>query len=99
MADTVGQGTRQRLVWLGLLNLPLLRPIPLPGMASAVGMRCLQVARGLCREQATALPRWLGQRVLNGLMLMAGYTAIPAVVASVVLLWQGSSVLVANALA
>lgn len=65
VADTVGQGVRQRLVWLGLLAMPLLVPVPLPGMASAVGMLCLLVAWGVCRGQMSALPSWLGQRKLS----------------------------------
>ena len=65
VADTVGHGARQRLVWLGLLAMPLLVPITLPGMSSAVGVLCLLVAWGLCRGQMPALPRWLGQRTLS----------------------------------
>jgi hypothetical protein len=65
VADTVGQSARQRLVWLGLLAMPLLVPITLPGMSSAVGVLCLLVAWGLCRGQMPALPRWLGQRTLS----------------------------------
>ena len=34
-------------MWLGLLAMPLLFPIALPGMASAVGVLCLLVAFGL----------------------------------------------------
>jgi hypothetical protein len=65
VAETVGQGARQQLVWLGLLAMPLLFPIALPGMASAVGTLCLLVAFGLCMGQAVALPGWLGKRELS----------------------------------
>ena len=65
LADTVGQGARQRLVWLGLLAMPLLFPIALPGMASAVGTLCLLVAFGLCRGQSVPLPGWLANRALS----------------------------------
>ena len=65
VAETVGQSARQRLVWLGLLAMPLLFPITLPGMASAVGTLCLLVAFGLCMGQAVRLPRWLGNRELS----------------------------------
>jgi len=65
LADTVGQGARQRLVWLGLLAMPLLFPIALPGMASAVGTLCLLVACGLCRGQSVPLPGWLANRALS----------------------------------
>jgi hypothetical protein len=65
VADTVGQGARQQLVWLGLLAMPLLFPISLPGMASAVGTLCLLVAFGLCMGQAVRLPGWLGNRELS----------------------------------
>jgi hypothetical protein len=65
VADTVGQGARQRLVWLGLLAMPLLFPIALPGMASAVGTLCLLVAFGLCRGQSVPLPGWLANRALS----------------------------------
>lgn len=65
VADTVGQGARKQLVWLGLLAMPLLFPIALPGMASAVGTLCLLVAFGLCRGQAVRLPGWLGKRELS----------------------------------
>ena len=65
VADTVGQGARQQLVWLGLLAMPLLFPIALPGMASAVGTLCLLVAFGLFMGQAVALPGWLGNRELS----------------------------------
>ena len=65
LADTLGEGSRQRLLWLGLLAMPLLFPIALPGMASAVGTLCLLVAIGLCRGQAVPLPRWLASLVLS----------------------------------
>lgn len=66
MADTVGQSHRQRLVWLSMLAMPLLFPVALPGMASAVGAFCLFIALGLCLGQPVPLPRWLAQRELNG---------------------------------
>jgi len=65
VADTVGQGGRQQLVWLGLLAMPLLFPIALPGMASAVGTLCVLVAFGLLRGQAVSLPKWLAKRELS----------------------------------
>lgn len=66
MADAVGQSNRQRLVWLGLLAMPLLFPIALPGMASVVGAFCLLIASGLCIGQPVPLPGWLAQREVNG---------------------------------
>lgn len=63
--ETIGQSARQRLVWLGLLAMPLLFPIALPGMASAVGVLCLLVAFGLCSGRSIALPRWLAERELG----------------------------------
>jgi hypothetical protein len=65
LEQTIGANARQRLVWLGLLATPLLFPITLPGMASAVGVLCVFVAAGLCSGQAIALPRWLAQRELS----------------------------------
>ena len=65
VGDTVGQGVRQQLVWLGLLALPLVFPIALPGMASVVGTLCILVAVGLCRGQSVPLPQWLANRALS----------------------------------
>lgn len=65
LADTIGESARQRLVWLGLLAMPLLFPVALPGMGSAVGALCLLVALGLCRGQSLPLPAWLARRELN----------------------------------
>ena len=65
VGDTVGQGVRQQLVWLGLLAMPLVFPIALPGMASVVGTLCLLVAVGLCRGQSVPLPQWLANRALS----------------------------------
>lgn len=65
VGDAVGQGARQQLVWLGFLALPLLFPIALPGMDSAVGTLCLVVALGLCRGRSVPLPMWLAKRTLN----------------------------------
>ena len=65
VGDTVGQGTRQQLVWLGLLAMPLLFPIALPGLGSAVGTLCLVVALGLCRGRSVQLPTWLAKRALS----------------------------------
>nr|WP_315489960.1 exopolysaccharide biosynthesis protein [uncultured Rhodoferax sp.] len=65
VGETVGQGPRQQLVWLGLLAMPLLFPIALPGMASAVGTLCLLVALGLCRGRSVQLPTWLAKRTLS----------------------------------
>ncbi len=61
LENTIGVNARQRLVWLGLLAMPLLFPVALPGMASAVGALCLFVAFGLCTGRTIALPRWLAQ--------------------------------------
>jgi hypothetical protein len=66
MADTVGQSSRQRLVWLSLLAMPLLFPIALPGMASVVGAFSLLIACGLCIGQPVPLPDWLAKREMNG---------------------------------
>lgn len=176
LADTIGDNARQRLVWLGLLAMPLLFPVGLPGMATAVGALCVVVAVGLCAGQTVPLPGWLARRELNaraqtllasmvrravrvlarfgrprllalsnkparllnglmlstaglsmavpvpmisfdnvlpalaivlmcwglrlrdGLMVMAGYVATAAAVASVALLWWGGSVLVTELL-
>jgi hypothetical protein len=65
LADTIGAGARQRLVWLGLLAMPLLFPVALPGMAWLVGSLCVLIAIGLCRGQSLPLPRWLACRVLG----------------------------------
>lgn len=65
LADTLGEGSRRRLVWLGLLAMPLLFPVALPGMASMVGTLCLLIAIGLCRGQSLPLPRWLASRKLG----------------------------------
>lgn len=65
LGETVGRGPRQQLFWLGLLALPLLFPVALPGMASAVGTLCLWVALGLCRGRSAPLPAWLAQRPLG----------------------------------
>lgn len=65
LADTLGEGLRQRLVWLGLLAMPLLFPVALPGMASVVGSLCLLIAIGLCRGQSLPLPRWLASQKLG----------------------------------
>ena len=65
LADTIGDSARQRLVWLGLLAMPLLFPVALPGMASAVGALCMFVAFGLCTGRSVPLPHWLGKRELG----------------------------------
>ncbi|MBY0465678.1 MAG: exopolysaccharide biosynthesis protein [Burkholderiales bacterium] len=65
LADTIGDNARQRLVWLGLLAMPLLFPVALPGMATAVGALCVVVAVGLCAGQTVPLPGWLARRELN----------------------------------
>jgi hypothetical protein len=65
VGDTVGQGVRQQLVWLGLLAMPLVFPIALPGMASVVGTLCLLVAVGFCRGRSVPLPQWLANRALS----------------------------------
>lgn len=65
LADAVGHDSRQRLVWLALLAMPLLFPVALPGMGSAVGVFCLVIAFGLCVGRSVPLPAWLGERTLN----------------------------------
>jgi hypothetical protein len=65
LADTIGESARQRLVWLGLLAMPLLFPVALPGMGTTVGVLCMLVAFGLCTGQSVPLPRWLAKRELN----------------------------------
>ena len=66
LAESVGRSSRQRLVWMGLLAMPLIFPIALPGMASMVGVFCLLIAYGLCIGQPLPLPGWLAKRELNG---------------------------------
>lgn len=66
MADALGQSNRQRVVWLGLLAMPLLFPVALPGMASAVGAVCLLIAFGVVIGQPLPLPGWLARREING---------------------------------
>jgi hypothetical protein len=66
VADTMGSNHRQRLVWLSLLAMPLLFPLALPGMASAVGVLCLLVAWGLCVGRSVPLPEWIARQELNG---------------------------------
>lgn len=65
LGDTIGENTRTRLGWLGLLAMPLLFPVALPGMGSAVGGLCVWVAVGLCMGQPLPLPGWLAKRELN----------------------------------
>jgi hypothetical protein len=74
LADTIGEGVRQRLVWLGLLAMPLLVPVAVPGMASVVGALCLFVASGLCIGRSVPLPNFLARRELGARMqtLLAG---------------------------
>jgi hypothetical protein len=52
------------LRWLGLLALPLLLPLTVPGMATSVGALCLLLAGGLLLARPVALPSWLAQRRL-----------------------------------
>ena len=66
LADAVGQSNRQRLLWLGLLAMPLLFPVALPGMASAVGAFSLLIAYGLFIGRPAPLPDWLAAREMNG---------------------------------
>jgi hypothetical protein len=66
LAETVGESNRQRLVWLSLLAMPLLFPVALPGMSSAVGGFCLLTAYGICVGRSVPLPAWLAKRKLDG---------------------------------
>jgi len=66
LSETVGVSNRQRLVWLSLLAMPLLFPVALPGMATAVGTFCLLTAYGICVGRSVPLPAWLAKRELNG---------------------------------
>jgi len=66
LADAVGQSNRQRSLWLGLLAMPLLFPVALPGMASAVGAFSLLIAYGLFIGRPTPLPDWLANREMHG---------------------------------
>lgn len=66
LADSVGQSNRHRLVWLGLLAMPLLFPVALPGMASLVGAFCVLIAYGLYIAKPVPLPGWLAKREMNG---------------------------------
>lgn len=66
MADALGQSNRQRVVWLSLLAMPLLFPVALPGMASAVGAVCLLIAFGVVIGQPIPLPGWFARREING---------------------------------
>jgi len=65
MADAIGQSNRQRVLWLGLLAMPLLFPVALPGMASAVGAVCLLIACGVLIGRPAPLPGWLARRRMN----------------------------------
>lgn len=64
LAEAVGLHHRQRLIGLSLLAMPLLFPVALPGMASAVGVFCLVVAVGLLLGRSVPLPGWLANRQL-----------------------------------
>lgn len=66
LAHAFGQSNRQRLVWLALLAMPLLFPVALPGMASAVGAFSLLIAYGLFIGRPAPLPDWLANRELHG---------------------------------
>ncbi len=65
LQQTMGERPREQVVWLALLAMPLLAPVALPGMSSAVGLLCLVVAFGVFNGQAVNLPTWLAQRPLN----------------------------------
>ena len=65
LQQTMGERPREQVVWLGLLALPLMVPVALPGMSSAVGLWCLLVAFGVFTGQTVSLPAWLAQRPLN----------------------------------
>lgn len=65
LAQAVGQSNRQRLVWSGLLAMPLLFPVALPGMATAVGAFSLLIAYGLLVGRPTPLPDWLANREMH----------------------------------
>ena len=86
LADSVGQSSRQRLVWLGLLAMPLLFTIALPGMSSMVGAFCLLIAYGLCIGQPVPLPGWLAKREMNGRIRMLLRGMINRVI-NIIALW------------
>lgn len=65
LGQTLGERHRDRLVWLAMLAMPLLAPVALPGMSSAVGALCVVVAFGLLTGQPVALPSWLARRPVN----------------------------------
>lgn len=65
LADAVGQSNRERLVWSGLLAMPLLFPVALPGTASAVGAFSLLIACGLLSGRPLPLPDWLARREIH----------------------------------
>lgn len=65
LGDAVGDRHRQRLVVMSLLAMPLLFPVAVPGMASAVGGFCLLVAAGLLLGRALPLPGWLARVPLH----------------------------------
>lgn len=66
LAEAIGQSNRQRLAWSGLLAMPLLVPVALPGMASAVGVFSLLIAAGLLYGRPLPLPAWLARRRIEG---------------------------------
>lgn len=66
LAEAIGQSNRQRLAWSGLLAMPLLVPVALPGMASAVGVFSLLIAAGLLYGRPLPLPAWLARWRVDG---------------------------------
>lgn len=64
LGEAIGRHPRQQLTWLGLLSLPLLSPVSLPGMGTTVALFCLLVAASLLLGRPLPLPRWLQQRQL-----------------------------------
>jgi len=65
LADTIGTTDRQRLVWLSLLAMPLIFPVALPGMATAVGALCLIIGASLLVGRSVPLPDWIARRELS----------------------------------
>lgn len=66
LGEAIGRHPRQQLTWLGLLALPLLLPLSIPGMATTVAAFCVLVAASIFLGRCLPLPHWLQQRRLPG---------------------------------